>query len=63
MTDLKNERDRLLDLYPQARGEERLRILAQLVVLDEEAGEHEQHKRNSQTDEIENCEYRKKKQK
>lgn len=49
MTDLKNERDRLLDLYPQARGEERLRILAQLVVLDEEAGEHEQHKRSPRT--------------
>lgn len=43
------ERDRLLDLYPQARGEERLRILAQLVVLDEEAGEHEQNKRSPRT--------------
>lgn len=31
------ERDRLLDLYPRARGEERIRILARLVVLDEEA--------------------------
>lgn len=49
MTDLKNERDRLLDMYPQARGEERLRILAQLVVLDEEAGEREQHKRSPRT--------------
>lgn len=31
------ERDRLLDLYPRARGEERVQILAKLVVLDEEA--------------------------
>ena len=32
---LKEERNRLLDLYTRARGEERIRILAQLVVLDE----------------------------
>ena len=49
MTDLKNERDRLLDMYSRARGEERIRILAKLVVLDEEAGEHEQHKRSPRT--------------
>ncbi|MCL6456660.1 MAG: hypothetical protein K6T85_01515, partial [Gorillibacterium sp.] len=30
------ERDRLLDLYARARGEERIKILARLVVLDEE---------------------------
>lgn len=36
------ERERLLDLYSKARGEERIRILAKLVVLDEELeGEHE----------------------
>ena len=36
-----SERDRLLDMYSRARGEERIRILAKLVVLDEEAGENE----------------------
>lgn len=36
-----SERDRLLDLYPQARGEDRLRILARLVVLDEEGEKFE----------------------
>lgn len=36
MTDLKNERDRLLDQYARASGEERMRILAKLIVLDEE---------------------------
>lgn len=36
MIDLKNERDRLLDMYAVAEGEERARILARLVVLDEE---------------------------
>lgn len=30
------ERDRLLDMYSRAEGEERIRILAKLVVLDEE---------------------------
>ena len=30
------ERNRLLTLYTRARGEERIRILARLVVLDEE---------------------------
>ena len=30
------ERNRLLDLYSKARGEDRTRILAKLVVLDEE---------------------------
>jgi len=30
------ERDRLLTLYTRAKGEERIRILARLVVLDEE---------------------------
>lgn len=34
-----SERDRLLDLYPKARGEERIKILARLVVLDEEGEE------------------------
>jgi len=32
-------RDRLLDLYQEARGEDRSRILAQLVVIDEEVRE------------------------
>lgn len=41
------ERDRLLDLYPQARGEERTKILARLVVLDEEAETDEKKKRQS----------------
>lgn len=46
MIDLKNERDRLLDMYSRAKGEERIRILARLVVLDEEikhqeAGKHD----------------------
>lgn len=37
MGDRKNqERDRLLVLYQEAQGEERSRILAQLVVIDEE---------------------------
>lgn len=31
-----SERDRLLDLYARAEGEERIKILARLVVLDEE---------------------------
>jgi len=40
------ERNRLLTLYIRARGEERIRILARLVVLDEEikhqeAGKHD----------------------
>lgn len=34
-----NERDRLLDMYAVAEGEERARILARLVVLDEEAND------------------------
>lgn len=39
---LLQERNRLLDLYTGARGEDRTRILAKLVVLDEELeGEHE----------------------
>lgn len=41
--DIAWERDRLLDLYARAEGEEKIRILARLVVLDEETeGEHEQ---------------------
>jgi len=36
MIDLKNERDRLLDMYARSKGEERMRILAKLIVLDEE---------------------------
>lgn len=40
------ERDRLLALYPQARGEERIKILARLVVLDEE-GEEDAHTERS----------------
>ena len=44
-----SERDRLLDQYARAKGEDRIRILAKLVVLDEEAGEHEQHKRSPRT--------------
>ena len=31
-----SERDRLLDQYARASGEERMRILAKLIVLDEE---------------------------
>jgi len=31
-----SERDRLLDQYTKAKGEDRIRILAKLVVLDEE---------------------------
>lgn len=45
MIDLKNERDRLLDMYAVAEGEERARILARLVVLDEEDGANDK-KRN-----------------
>ena len=33
---LLQERNRLLDLYTGARGEDRTRILAKLVVIDEE---------------------------
>lgn len=44
MTDLKNERDRLLDMYYRAEGEERIRILARLVVLDEEMESQEAEK-------------------
>lgn len=43
------ERERLLDLYSRARGEDRTKILARLVVIDEELGaeEHEQRARSS----------------
>ena len=44
MIDLKNERDRLLDMYSRAKGEERIRILARLVVLDEEIESQEAEK-------------------
>ena len=33
--DLLQERDRLLDLWPTADGEERVKILAKLIVIDE----------------------------
>lgn len=36
MIDLKNERERLLDLWLSAKGEERARILARLIVIDDE---------------------------
>jgi hypothetical protein len=36
MKNLNKERDRLLDLWYEAKGEERVKILARLVVLDEE---------------------------
>lgn len=36
MAVLKRERDRLLDLWDDASGEERVQILAKLVVIDEE---------------------------
>jgi hypothetical protein len=32
-----SERDRLLQAYAEARGEERVKILAKLAVMDEEA--------------------------
>ncbi len=38
------ERNRLLTLYIRARGEERIRILARLVVLDEEIKHQEAEK-------------------
>ncbi len=38
------ERNRLLTLYTRARGEERIRILARLVVLDEEIKHQEAEK-------------------
>jgi len=44
MIDLKNERDRLLDMYARSKGEERIRILARLVVLDEEMESQEVEK-------------------
>lgn len=36
MNGYRKERDRLLDLWPRAGGEERVKILARLVVIDEE---------------------------
>ncbi len=42
-----NERDRLLDLYHKVKGEERLRILARLVVLDEEEGRNNVRNRHA----------------
>jgi len=41
---LLTERNRLLTLYIRARGEERIRILARLVVLDEEIKHQEAEK-------------------
>ena len=44
---LKEERDRLLAQYTRARGEERIRVLAKLVVLDEELEEVKQNDKAS----------------
>jgi len=42
------ERNRLLDLYSKARGEDRTRILAKLVVIDEELeGKQNERVRNT----------------
>lgn len=46
MNGFRDERDRLLDMYYRAKGEERISILAKLVVLDDEA-EYEQRKRST----------------
>jgi len=40
----RDERDRLLDIYARSKGEERIRILARLVVLDEEMESQEAEK-------------------
>lgn len=44
MNGFRDERDRLLDMYYRAKGEERIRILARLVVLDEETKHQEAEK-------------------
>lgn len=36
MKNLNNERNQLLDMYARAEGEERAKILARLVVIDEQ---------------------------
>ena len=44
MNGFRDERDRLLDIYARSKGEERIRILARLVVLDEEIKHQEAEK-------------------
>lgn len=44
MNGYRDERERLLDMYSMAEGEERIRILARLVVLDEEMESQEAEK-------------------
>ena len=44
MNGFRDERDRLLDMYSRAKGEERISILARLVVLDEEIKHQEAEK-------------------
>lgn len=47
MTDQRiRERDRLLDLWKTAKGEERVKILARIAVIDEEL-EHQSAKRSA----------------
>jgi hypothetical protein len=44
MNGYRDERDRLLDMYSRAEGEERAKILARLVVIDEQTERKEDGK-------------------